>query len=368
MATRLLVLEDEDGLRASLRLLLESDGYEVVEAADAESALALVPGAGFDLMLVDLMLGGMDGFSFIRRARPMTEAPIVVISARDGVEDIVSALEAGADDYITKPFDVQEVRARLRAMLRRPVLSSDGPADGQATDGAVRGSDVFVLDQHDGPLVFDRGAAQLTRGPREIHLTMTEYRLLSVMAENSGRVLSRSSLLEHVWEEGFFGDERIVDVHVRRLRKKLERDPSAPRTLVTVRGLGYRLDTRVTVWPARRGLRASVTLAFALGALALSASLSLGTYFSARHLLVEQRERTALAPGVHRRRTRPRQPAHLRQRGQRCPGLDLAADGRGDLPPPQRHLVLLLARPARTGRHRCRGTDGGSRVRGTRLD
>lgn len=244
MATRLLVLEDEDGLRASLRLLLEGDGYEVVEAADAEEALRLVPEAGLDLMLVDLMLGGMDGFSFIRRARPMTEAPIVVVSARDGAEDIVAALEAGADDYITKPFNVHEVRARLRAMLRRPVLSSDVSTDGQPSQAASRGSDVFVLDHDDGPLIFDRGAAQLTRGPHEIHLTMTEYRLLSVMAENAGRVLSRSSLLEHVWEEGFFGDERIVDVHVRRLRKKLEREPSAPRTLVTVRGLGYRLDTQ----------------------------------------------------------------------------------------------------------------------------
>jgi DNA-binding response OmpR family regulator len=244
MATRLLVLEDEDGLRAAIRLLLEGDGHEVVEASDAESALELVPAAGFDLMLVDLMLGGMDGFTFIRRARPMTEAPIVVISARDGVEDIVSALEAGADDYITKPFDAKEVRARLRAMLRRPVLAQGGPADGQRPELPARGDDVFVLDQDDGPLVFDRGAAQLTRGQKEIHLTMTEYRLMSVMAENAGRVLSRSSLLEHVWQEGFFGDERIVDVHVRRLRKKLERDPGAPRTLVTVRGLGYRLDTR----------------------------------------------------------------------------------------------------------------------------
>lgn len=244
MATRLLVLEDDDGLRTSLRLLLEGDGYEVVEAAEAEHALELVQGAPVDLMLVDLMLGGMDGFTFIRRVRPSTDAPIVVISARDGVEDIVSALEAGADDYVTKPFDVHEVRARLRALLRRPMLSIDGPADELSPRVAARTNDVFVLDKDDGPLVFDRGAAQLSRGQREIHLTMTEYRLLSVLAENSGRVLSRSALLEHVWEEGFFGDERIVDVHVRRLRKKLERDPSAPSTLVTVRGLGYRLDVR----------------------------------------------------------------------------------------------------------------------------
>lgn len=229
------MLEDDDGLRSSLRLVLEDEGYEVVEASDAESALVAIDGRGVDLMLVDLMLGGMDGFSFIRRARPRTEAPIVVISARDGVADIVAALEAGADDYVTKPFLVEEVKARLKALLRRPSLG--------ATD--VRGTeDVFVLDSIDGPLVFDRGAAVLARGVSEIHLTHTEFRLLSVLAENAGRVLSRSSLLEHVWEGGFFGDERIVDVHVRRLRKKLEAEPSKPSTLVTVRGLGYRLVVR----------------------------------------------------------------------------------------------------------------------------
>jgi DNA-binding response OmpR family regulator len=242
MTARLLVLEDDEGLRTSLRLVLESGGYEVIEAADAERALEAVADPGVDLMLVDLMLRGMDGFTFIQRARPQTDAPIVVVSARDGVQDIVHALEVGADDYVTKPFDVEEVQARLRALLRRPTMDTDltGRGDGSPEEFV----DVFVLDSQGGPLVFDRGAAQLTRGDQEIHLTITEFRLLSVLAENTGRVLSRDSLLERVWERGFFGDERIVDVHIRRLRKKIETDPSSPSTLVTVRGLGYRLDAR----------------------------------------------------------------------------------------------------------------------------
>jgi DNA-binding response OmpR family regulator len=235
MAARLLMLEDDAGLRASMRMMLEGDGYEVLEAADADRALRVVSEQGVDLMLVDLMLGGMDGFSFIQRARPQTQAPIVVVSARDGVKDIVAALEAGADDYVTKPFLVEEVKARLKALLRRPSMAG---ADSREP------SDEFVLDSGDRPLVFHQGAAVLARGEDEIHLTNTEFRLLSVLADNAGRVLTRSALLEHVWERGFFGDERIVDVHVRRLRMKLELDPSSPTILVTVRGLGYRLDAR----------------------------------------------------------------------------------------------------------------------------
>jgi len=243
MTTRVLVLEDDVGLRTSLRLVLEDDDYEVEEAGDAETALRLVEERDIEIMLVDLMLGGVDGFTFIRRARPLTDAPIVVISARDGVEDIVSALEAGADDYVSKPFDVTEVQARLRALLRRPALAQAASSPDQQPDAPHPG-EVFVLDSGAGPLVFDRAAAHLRRGEREIHLTMTEYKLLTVLSENAGRVLSRAALLDHVWDRGFFGDERIVDVHVRRLRKKLELDPAEPRTLVTVRGLGYRLDAR----------------------------------------------------------------------------------------------------------------------------
>jgi DNA-binding response OmpR family regulator len=242
LTKRVLLLEDDLGLRTSLRLVLEDDGYDVTEAADAESALSVVEDTTVDIMLVDLMLGGVDGFTFIRRVRPMSQAPIVVVSARDGVEDIVSALEAGADDYVTKPFDVAEVQARLRAMLRRPALTS-GAATGNAPD-AGPAAEVVVLDSVDGPLVFDRAAAHLRRGDRDIHLTMTEYKLLTVLTDNVGRVLTRTALLDHVWDRGFFGDERIVDVHVRRLRKKVEIDPGEPRTLVTVRGIGYRLDVR----------------------------------------------------------------------------------------------------------------------------
>lgn len=236
---RLLILEDDDGIRGSLRLALEDDGYDVVDASSAERALALVADQAVDVMLVDLMLGGMDGFTFIRRVRPSSDAPIIVISARDATEDIVAALEAGADDYVTKPFVVKEVTARLRALIRRSPGPGERPAEPVADD-----PDRVVLDARDPALVLDKGAATVRRGVDDIHLTVTEYRLLCELASPPGRVRSRASLLEAIWDRGYFGDERIVDVHVRRLRTKVEQDPGDPNVVVTVRGLGYRLDVR----------------------------------------------------------------------------------------------------------------------------
>lgn len=236
MPPRLLVLEDDDGIRTALRMSMEDEGYDVVDRADAEDALQAVRDEAPDLMLVDLMLGGMDGFSFIRSVRPTSSAPIIVLSARADTHDIVAALEAGADDYVTKPFEVKEVSARLRALRRRPPVAPSEPAGSSAG--------VVVVDRTDGPLVLDRDAGVLRRGGADVHLTVTEFRLLGELVSAAGRVLSRRQLLETVWDRGYFGDERIVDVHVRRLRTKIEPDAARPELLVTVRGLGYRLDPR----------------------------------------------------------------------------------------------------------------------------
>ncbi|MFZ5851972.1 MAG: response regulator [Actinomycetota bacterium] len=233
VAARLLVVEDDDRIRAVLRLGLEDEGYEVDEAADAESALDRLRRHPADMMIVDLMLGEMDGYSCIREVRRHSDIPIVIVSARANTHDIVAGLEAGADDYVTKPFQIKEITARLRALRRR----------GRSTDPNAGTPPDQVLDADpDEPLVLSRARGAVRRGEQDIHLTSTEYRLLCELADNPGQVLSRRSLLERVWEHGFFGDERIVDVHVRRLRTKIERNAADPVVVVTLRGLGYRLD------------------------------------------------------------------------------------------------------------------------------
>jgi DNA-binding response OmpR family regulator len=231
---RLLVVEDDDHIRTALRWALEDEGYLVEEAVDGEDACRQVAAAPPDLMIVDLMLGAVDGFTVVREVRLHHDLPIIVVSARADTHDIVGALEAGADDYVTKPFQVKEITARLRALRRR---AGGAPRAGHPAPREV------VLDRSaDAPLVLCEERGTVHRGDRQLHLTLTEFRLLCELAAAPGRVLSRQDLLRRVWEHGFFGDERIVDVHVRRLRTKVERDPGDPRVVVTVRGLGYRLD------------------------------------------------------------------------------------------------------------------------------
>ncbi len=238
MGTRILLVEDDDGIRALAEMSLEDAGFEVDACASGESALVSFGRRSPDLLLVDLMLGGLDGFAFITEVRRHSRAPIIVLSARRDPADIVRALEIGADDYVTKPFDDQVLIARIHALLRR----TEGGDPARAVDAVAPGAPgPTVLDTH-GPLVLDERAGVIRRGDEEVRLTVTEYRLLTEMARSAGRVLSRSLLLDRVWGRDYFGDERIVDVHVSRLRTKIERDPTEPSIVVTIRGQGYRLD------------------------------------------------------------------------------------------------------------------------------
>jgi len=222
---RLLIVEDDDRIRLSLKLALEDEGYTVQDVATAEEGLAEHASTPADLVLVDLMLPGMDGFDCIRSLRRLGDVPIVVVSARDDTHDVVAALEAGADDYVVKPVAVKELSARLRALRRRARGGGDGPK-------ALRFGDIELKPE----------AGEVTLAGEPVHLTRTEFRLLCELADQHGRVLSRQQLLDRVWGYEVFGDDRLVDVHVGRLRRKIEPDPANPRHLLTVRGLGYKLS------------------------------------------------------------------------------------------------------------------------------
>ncbi|MED5230706.1 MAG: response regulator transcription factor [Actinomycetota bacterium] len=224
MTIKILVVEDDERIRTAVRLALEKEGWEVFEAASGEEALEIFKNQICDIVLIDIMLPGIDGFEVCRALRRISDLPIVMVTARDDTHDVVAGLEAGADDYLTKPFAPKELSARIRALLRRvrvptPHLSS--------------------LEFGDLKILPDQG--QIIVNDKTIHLTRTEFQLLVELASVPGRVFSREELLERVWGKDYFGDGRLVDVHVRRLRKKIEPEDAKPRYVITVRGFGYKL-------------------------------------------------------------------------------------------------------------------------------
>ncbi len=224
MTVRILTVEDDERIRTAVSLALEEEGWEVEEAANGEDALVAFAQNPSDVVLIDIMLPGIDGFEVCRRIRRLGDVPIVMVTARSDSHDVVAGLEAGADDYLRKPFDPKELSARVRALLRRS-RPSGSPAQ-------------MVVDQLE--IIPDEGVVRLAGD--EVHLTRTEFRLLVELASSPGKVMSREDLLERVWARDYFDDERLVDVHVRRLRTKIEPDPANPRYVITVRGMGYKLQ------------------------------------------------------------------------------------------------------------------------------
>jgi len=226
VGTRILAVEDDERIRTAVKMALEDEGWVVEEAGTGEAALDSFNRSPADVVLIDIMLPGVDGFEVCRSLRRTSDVPIVMVTARADTHDVVAGLEAGADDYLTKPFAPKELSARIRALLRRARTPEPGSSH-------LRFGDLEI--------VPDEGVVKRAGG--EVHLTKTEFRLLCELASSPGRVFSREVLLERVWGYGYFGDGRLVDVHIRRLRTKIEADPANPRHVATVRGLGYKLQS-----------------------------------------------------------------------------------------------------------------------------
>ncbi|MEO6652277.1 MAG: response regulator transcription factor [Ilumatobacteraceae bacterium] len=222
----LLFIEDDDGIRLALRLALEDEGYTVHEAANGTDGLAQFAAHEVDLVLLDLRLPDMSGFDVCRALRAESIVPIIIITAQTDTHDMVAGLEAGADDYVTKPVVPKELAARIRALLRRVHLleTSSKPESVMLGDIELRREQGIAL-----------------KGGEELSLTKTEFRLLCEFADHANAVLSRDQLLERVWGYEYLGDSRLVDAHVRRLRLKVENHPDDPQLIVTARGVGYRL-------------------------------------------------------------------------------------------------------------------------------
>jgi two-component system response regulator RegX3 len=224
--TRILIVEDEPSLSEPLSFLLRREGYDTEIASDGREALAGFDRDGADLVLLDLMLPGLSGTEVCRELRTRSSVPIIMLTAKDSEVDIVVGLELGADDYMTKPYSTRELLARIRAVLRRRV--------------EVDGLDELVLEVGEVRMDVDRHAVSV--GGREVAMPLKEFELLELLLRNAGRVLTRGQLIDRVWGADYFGDTKTLDVHIKRIRSKIEDDPGQPTLLSTVRGLGYRFE------------------------------------------------------------------------------------------------------------------------------
>lgn len=232
MAT-VLIVEDEESLADPLAFLLRKEGFETLTAADGPSALSTFHSEHVDIVLLDLMLPGMSGTDVCKKIRATSQVPIIMVTARDSEIDKVLGLELGADDYVTKPYSARELTARIRAVLRRgpETSTSESAAEGAVENILESGRVRMDVDRH---IVYVDGEA--------VPMPLKEFHLLEYLLENAGRVLTRGQLIDRIWGSDYIGDTKTIDVHVKRLRSKIEPEPSRPSHLVTVRGLGYKFD------------------------------------------------------------------------------------------------------------------------------
>ncbi len=227
-SARILLVDDEQSIQTLLSYPLRKEGYHVTSALDGSEALQRFDEGRFDLVVLDLMLPRRDGVEVCRELRQRSQVPIIMLTAKGSESDKVAGLEVGADDYITKPFSMREFRSRVKAALRRSRMVT--PLADQGDEGPIV----------QGELTIDFDRRQVTLARDEIRVTYVEFEILGALARSPGRVLTRETLLEHVWGDSEYRDPRTVDVHIRHLREKIERDPKEPEFLFTVRGVGYR--------------------------------------------------------------------------------------------------------------------------------